>query len=297
MRKVFINIIKKNKIIQLLPFLLPPLLIYVAIEGSAVIGMFNISFQEWKNGLFNYVGLLWYKNIFQDRYLWIATYNTIRWLAISETWAVIFPFGIALLLSQKLKGDIFFKGVLIIPQSIGFTAAGLMWSTIYSPDAGILNIFLRILGLERLTRSWLGDPNFAIYCLIFAQIWMRTGFYMMIYLVGLQSLSKEVLDASMVDGVNFWQRLIYIIVPLMRRSFIVVVSLDLISVLTTFDIVATTTRGGPGVSTEVLGTRIYKAAFEYWELGYSAALATALFVLSMIITIIYLNIVVKDQEL
>lgn len=287
---------QRTRLIKVLPFLLLPLLVYVAIEVFTIVGMFHLSFQEWKSGVFHYIGFSWYKEIFQDRYVRIATLNTVKWMSISVIWAIIVPFGIALLLNQGLKGENFFKAVFIIPQGIAYTAAGLMWATIYSPDAGILNITLEKLGLGSFARPWLGDPNVAIYCLIFAKMWIRTGFYMMVYLTGLQALPKGVLDAARVDGADPWHRLFHVIIPMMKMILVVVITLDLIESLKTFDIVFTTTRGGPGVSTEVLGTRIYKAAFQHWELGYSCAIATVLFLITMVITAVYLHILMKGKK-
>lgn len=287
---------QRTRLIKVLPFLLLPLLAYVAIEVFTIVGMFHLSFQEWKSGVFHYIGFSWYKEIFQDRYVRIATLNTVKWMSISVLWAIIVPFGIALLLNQGLKGENFFKAVFIIPQGIAYTAAGLMWATIYSPDAGILNITLKKLGLGSFARPWLGDPNVAIYCLIFAKIWIRTGFYMMVYLTGLQALPKGVLDAARVDGADAWHRLFHVIIPMMKMILVIVITLDLIESLKTFDIVLTTTRGGPGVSTEVLGTRIYKAAFQHWELGYACAIATVLFLITMVITAVYLHILMKGKE-
>lgn len=287
---------QRTRLIKVLPFLLLPLLVYVAIEVFTIVGMFHLSFQEWKSGVFHYIGFSWYKEIFQDRYVRIATLNTVKWMSISVIWAIIVPFGIALLLNQGLKGENFFKAVFIIPQGIAYTAAGLMWATIYSPDAGILNITLEKLGLGSFARPWLGDPNVAIYCLIFAKMWIRTGFYMMVYLTGLQALPKGVLDAARVDGADPWHRLFHVIIPMMKMILVVVITLDLIESLKTFDIVFTTTMGGPGVSTEVLGTRIYKAAFQHWELGYSCAIATVLFLITMVITAVYLHILMKGKK-
>jgi ABC-type sugar transport system permease subunit len=119
---------------------------------------------------------------------------------------------------------------------------------------------------------------------------------MMVYLTGLKALPKDVIDAARVDGAGAWHRLVHVIIPMMKTILVIVVTLDLIESLKTFDIVLATTRGGPGVSTEVLGTRIYKAAFEHWKLGYSCAIATILFLVTMVITTIYLYVLMKEKR-
>ena len=287
---------QKTSLIKVLPYLLLPLLIYAAIEVYTVADVFHMSLQEWWGGTFHYVGFSHFKELFQDRYVKVAALNTVKWTTISVIAALIIPFGLALLLNQELKGANFFKTAFIIPQGVAYAAAGLIWSTVYSPDAGILNTTLRSLGLGGLARPWLGDPNVALYCLIVAQIWLRSGFYMMMYLTRLQSLPTDLIDAAKVDGASAWQRLWHVIIPLMRITFIIVVTLDLIESLKTFDIVLATTRGGPGVSTEILGTRIYKAAFEHWELGYSCAIGAVLFPIAMVITIVYLHVIMRGEE-
>lgn len=288
---------QKTSLIKVLPYLLLPLFIYISIVVFTTVGVFRMSLQEWRDGAFHSVGLQHFEKFPHDRFVHTAALNSIKWIVITLIAAITIPFALALLLNQGLKGGTFFKVAFVIPQAVAYTAAGLIWAMIYSPDVGIVNTALRSLGLGGLARPWLGDPNVALYCLIVAMIWLRSGFYMMIYLTRLQSLPADVIDAAKVDGANAWQRLWYVIAPLMRISFVIVVLIDIIASLRTFDIVLATTGGGPGVSTEVLGLRIYREAFQMWNMGYSAAISTVLLTIAMIITVVYLYVIMRREAM
>lgn len=287
---------KKTTFLKVFPYLLLPLLFYIAIEVYTIANVFYMSLHEWSVGITRFVGVQNFVRIFHDKYAIVAALHSIEWVAVSLIAAITVPFALALLLNLELKWGNLFQLAFIIPQGIAYTAAGLIWATVYSPDAGILNMILRGLGLGNLARPWLGDPDIALFCLIISKVWLRSGFYMMIYLTRLQSLPRSIIEAAEVDGANAWQRLRYVIVPLMKTAFVIVITLDIIESLRTFDVVYATTRGGPGMATEILGTRIYKEAFNFWEFGYSSAISTVLFLIAMAITVVYLYFVLKGEE-
>jgi ABC-type sugar transport system permease subunit len=162
---------------------------------------------------------------------------------------------------------------------------------ILEPNFGLLNTFLREIGLEGLAKSWLGDVNVALAVLIGVTIWQYSGFPMIVLLAGIENISEEVQEAATLDGVSEWQRLIFVTFPLIRPVLISISVLQIIFSLKVFDLVWVMTRGGPGQSTDVLGTFLFDEAFFKRKYGYASAVAVAMFVIIFTITYIYQRIV------
>lgn len=147
-----------------------------------------------------------------------------------------------------------------------------IFSAIYEPRNGLLNTFLRSVGLDSLTRNWLTDPNTAMNCIIVMSLWSGVGMTMLLYLTGMQSLQKEYYEAAIVDGANYFQKLTRITIPMIMPSITINVVLSLINGLKVFGEVYALTNGGPNNATEVFGTLIFKN-FGKGFLGYSAAVS------------------------
>jgi len=288
---------RKSDLQIIISFLAAPVIIYTIIVVYAIISAFCISFTKWTGGVFEKVGFKNFIEIFHDRNAGIATTNTLVWTVVTTILTLVICFGLAVLLNTEwLKFKNAFKLIFIIPQGIGFAAAGIIWSVVYAPEMGILNIILRNIGLRGAALPWLGDPRVALYALIFAQFWMRMGFYMIMFINRLQTLPPNLVESARIDGANTWQVLWKITIPLSRTVFMLVISLTIIDALKTFDVIFATTKGGPGLSTEVLGSLIYNEAFDQFNLGYASALSVVLLIFTMIITGIYLSIAIKGEE-
>ena len=172
-----------------------------------------------------------------------------------------------------------------------------MWSSascfvwIYNYDWGPVNVALRALGLQELTRAWLGNPNTALPALIAVTTWMWTGFNMVVLLAALHSLPKEVIEAAELDNCGWGQKLVFVILPLVRPTLLNLVVLSFIGKMKIFDLVWITTKGGPLWSTETVSTYVYKRAFEWstFDLGYPSTIATVWFVivLAAVLTLTY----------
>jgi ABC-type sugar transport system permease subunit len=161
-----------------------------------------------------------------------------------------------------------------------------MW--IYNPDWGVVNGLLRTLGLDNLTKAWLGNPSTALWVLILTDVWKWTGFHMVICLAALSALPAEVIEASELDNCNWFSKLVFIIVPMIRPTIVSLLIVSFIGKMKIFDLVWVMTRGGPLWSTETVSTYIYKRAFDWgtFDLGYPSAIAVVWFLIALILTII-----------
>ena len=192
----------------------------------------------------------------------------------------------------KTKGAL--RLIYYIPTMLCPLAVGLIFSSIYNPNYGLINSLLRSIGLESLTQQWLADPKLAMDCVVVAGIWKRFGMTTLIYLAGLQGIPKEYLEAAAIDGSSAAQKFFHITLPLLISSVTINMFLGLVEGLKVFDFVISLTKGGPGTQTQVLATMVYK---ELASGRYGAATAYEL-VLNVIIAILgfAMLILMKKRE-
>jgi len=183
-----------------------------------------------------------------------------------------------------------FRSIFYSPAVLPLVAVGIVWAWIYNPMFGVINNFLRIMGLHALARPWLGDPRIALYSVILTAIWQGTGFPMLLFLAGLQGIPKELYEAAEIDGAGSLQSFFYITLPSLRETFVVVVSLLIVNSLRVFDLVYAMTWGGPGKATQVLGTWMYFNTFVYHRAGFGSSIAWIMTAISLIIVYPYVRI-------
>lgn len=228
------------------------------------------------DGLTNpkFIGLQNYVSLFSQKVFLAAIKNNIIWVIIFVPSVVFTGFFIAILLKNKvIIGRNIIKSLVFIGMAIPMVVAGILWMFIYDPTAGILNEFLKQIGLGNLARGWLGDSGTALYALIFANIWIWTGFSMILYSAGLENISEEINEQAKIDGCSSLQLFWYITFPMLLPITTVVIIMSLITSIKVFDIVYTTTQGGPGFATEVMAHLMYYEIFRYWRFGRGCAVA------------------------
>jgi raffinose/stachyose/melibiose transport system permease protein len=187
----------------------------------------------------------------------------------------------ALLLWGVRRGSTFYRVVFFLPYVLPQVAVGVVWTWIYAPTRGWLNQALELVGLDGLTRGWLGDPGTALYAVLGTAVWTATGFVFVIILSALRTVDPELVDAAMLDGANYLQRLRYVILPQIMPVFLMVTALTLIGGFAVFDIILVMTGGGPSNATEVLGIYSYKSAFQLSRISYGTTLALVVTVLAV----------------
>lgn len=279
-------------------FLLPALLIYVVFEIIPIICSIYFSFFEWaglKGVPLKYVGFRNFTSLIYSGDFLISLKNTMRFVVISLFTQLPLGLLFALLLSSYCKGYKIFKTIYFIPMILSVTAMSLMWYLILQPNNGALNIILKSLELENLMHNWLIDKNTALNCIILITAWNSAGFYMIINFAAISSIPDDIFDAALIDGATEIKKVIYITIPLIWESIKISVIMIITGVIKIFDIVFIMTGGGPNGLTNVPATLLYNEAFKYDHYGLGSAISTALFTISIILTVISLKLMQREK--
>jgi len=275
-------------------FILLNLLIFSIFILYSIGGSFFVSLHKW-DGLrpMKYIGLSNYFKLFHDPLFINSVKNTLIWIVLFTSLSVIFGLLIAVLLETAGRGTIVFKSIIFLPMAISAVAGGILWSFMYDPDFGAVNAFLKWVGLDFLTRAWLGDSHTALYAVIIAYVWMWTGFCMIVFSAGLKGISSELLEAAKIDGASSWQQFWHVVLPLLKGSLGVAIIMTVTSGLKAFDLIYTMTAGGPFRSSEVVAYFMYIESFYHYKMGYGAAIAISLFIIVFIVAIPLVRRMVK----
>jgi multiple sugar transport system permease protein/raffinose/stachyose/melibiose transport system permease protein len=279
-------------------FLAIPLIMYLIWVIIPIGRTFVYSFSSW-DGLsenIDFIGFDNFKMLFGDRIFTTALMNNIKWFIFFIIIPVPVGLAFAMLLDMKLPGSKLFKTLVYLPMTLSFVVIGTMWSWIYEPQYGALNSFLDAIGLDFLITPWLSDPEMVTFSLIFAAIWRQIPYMMVLFLAGLKNVSQDQVEAAYVDGANAWQRFWNIILPALKPSMIVAVTVSIIDSLRAFDIVFVMTKGGPFHSSTVLANFMYIEAFNNYRMGYGSAIAVIQFAITFGFIILYLLNVMKNEE-
>ncbi len=254
-------------------FVLPALLIFLVFGLYPFLKVFQLSVFSWDgvSPTMSFVGFQNFLEVFQDKIWWQSVLNAawITFLALTIQNGVALV--LALLCAQDIKGGHVYRVIFYLPPVLSGIVIGLIWKWIFRYPDGILNAALVKLGLEHLTRDWLGDPKTALNAVAVIHMWRGFGWGFVILLAGLQNIPQQIYEAARVDGANAWQRFIYITVPLMIPVFILVSILTILGSMQIYDIIAATTNGGPGYHTEVPVTRILASMQGAGRFGYACA--------------------------
>ncbi len=288
---------RKNKNWILYILLIPAYLMIAFVLIFPIGFTFYASLFNWMGEGFSmkYTGLQNYIRMLKDPVFINSFINNVIWIVLYLIIPMVGGFLLALLLNTNLKGQTFFKVTFYLPGVISFVVVGIIFSLIFNSTHGMLNEFLRSLKLNFLAKSWLGKRLTALPCIIIASSWQYIGFCMIVYLAGMQALPLEVLEAAEVDGVNRFQKIFHIIIPLLRPVNIVVIMITLINSIRVFDIVYVMTEGGPFRSTETIGYTMYSKAFRSLLWGEGSAYAVFIFLLTTIPAVIYVRHMLQKE--
>ena len=266
---------KRTPYLYMLPGLLMVLVfVYIPVIANCVYSFFRLS--SYSQGM-TFVGLDNYVRFFRNETFWIMIRNNSLYCIISLIVQVGFGTVIALLLESKLvktRARDIFRNIYYIPALISLTAVGLMFTFVYEPNLGLLNSALKALGLSSMTQSWLGDSKLAIYCIIAMSQWQFTGYITLL----------------IVDGAGPVRRAISILIPLAKEQLLVCIIITIIGAFKLFTEVYSTTAGGPGNSSQVLGLFLYQNAFLHDDLGMAAVTGVFIFVITMAISIVQIRV-------
>lgn len=277
--------------------ILPAGLLFLSMVIFPIIFTFYSSFHSWRGLGFdmNFVGFNNYLIVFKDQRFINALENNLIWMVAFIVFPVFFGFILALILNTKLKGENFFKVLFYFPGVISFIVIGIIFSMIFNSAHGMINEFLRAIGLGKFALSWLNSRFLGLFSVIIAGSWQYIGFCMILFLVGLKNIPLDVIEAAEIDGVNFFQKVIHIIIPILRPVTTIVIGLTIINSIRVFDMVYAMTRGGPSQSTEVLGLLMYNKAFSGQQWGLGATYGVIMFLLTSVLGISYIYQMTKKE--
>ncbi|MGQ9007938.1 carbohydrate ABC transporter permease [Bacillus stercoris] len=290
--------VNQNKIIPYL-FLVPALVfllfVYIPIFENVFLSLFQwSSFSPEKT----FIGLKNYVELFHDPVFYQALTNNVLYAVISIICQVFGGLILAAVLEDKLvrKWSPFFRTVFFLPVVISMTVIALLFDFIYNPETGLLNQLLQAIGLDQLTRAWLGDDSTAMLSVIFVSQWQSVGYIAMLYIVSIQKIPDELYEAARLDGAGKIQQFFHITVPQTKEMSFVAVVMTLTGAFTVFNEPYILTGGGPGNASEVLSTFLYKSAFTKDMMGYASAIATVVLIITLVLSLMQMKFFKTGKE-
>lgn len=232
-----------------------------------------------------FVGPANYADLVRDPLFWKSLYNTVVFAVGSVTGGVVVSLTLALLLNTKIKGLALYRTIFFLPSLMPVVASSILWTWMYNGEHGIINTFLRHLGLQG--PAWLANPAFAKPAIVIMAIW-SSGHAMVIFLAGLQDVPHSLYEASIIDGANWWRRLIHVTIPMISPVIYFNVVMGLIGGFQVFTqaFIMTDSQGAPERSTLFYVLELYDVGFQDLRMGYACAMAWVLFLIILGLTLL-----------
>jgi multiple sugar transport system permease protein len=228
-----------------------------------------------------------YMRAFEDGRFWSSLAHTAIYVVVTVPGALLVGLGLALLANMPFRRKWLVRLGLLLPWALPLVFSGLIFRWFFEYKQGIVNDLLTRVGVEPL--AWLTDPHLALASICIGITWKSSSFMALMLLAGLQTIPRELYEAAEVDGASRWQKFVSITLPMLRPAIFVALIFRTITAIQTFDIPYAMTGGGPGEATETLAMYIQKTTLDFLDFGYGSALATLMFVASMIATSGYLR--------
>lgn len=229
-----------------------------------------------------WIGLHNYQAMTQDPLFWGSLYNTVFFTVISVPLSTVVSIAIAMLLNMKVRGLTIYRTIFYLPSVVPLVASSILWLWLFNPSFGLLDSFLRLVGLP--APGWLYSEAWVKPALILMGLW-SIGAAIVIYLAGLQGVPQELYEAASLEGANSWQRTWHVTLPMISPVILFNVTLGLIGSFQYFTQAYVMTQGGPNNASLFFALYLYQQAFQYLHLGYGAAMAWLLFVLILLVTL------------
>lgn len=267
-------------------FLLPNLVGFLIFTLIPIVCSMGLSFMEWDSANpMVFVGFENFKRLWTDDTFKISLWNTVYYSVFTVPLTMAAALGLAIILNQKMKGINIFRTIFFFPHVASLVAIAVVWNLLFHPTLGPVNNILRFLGIAN-PPGWTSSVDWAMPVIIIVSIWKSMGYYMILYLSGLQAIPRELYEAAKVDGANSFQRFKSITLPMLTPTTFFVSIMLTIACFKVFDLVSVMTNGGPGRVTNVLVFNIYNTAFINYEFGYASAISMILFIIVLAITIV-----------
>ena len=271
----------KNRTLFL--YLIVPVVIFVFSVFVPLVTAFVYSFFEWRGGpqkTFNY-GLN-YVELINDETFWLSFGHNLFLVAVCIIGQIGFAFIFVLMIQSKL---VKLKGIHrtfgFFPSTVAAVSIGFIWKMIYDYKRGLINWFLDLIGRDDLKKVWLNESDLVMFLVAIPLVWQWIGYYMVILLSAISAIDQEIFEVAEIDGANGIQRAVYIVLPLVKNTILVCITLCIAGNMKAFDNIYVMTAGGPGYSSMVMAMYGYQVSFQHNNMGYGSAISVAIFVLSL----------------
>jgi raffinose/stachyose/melibiose transport system permease protein len=237
-----------------------------------------------------FVGFDNYQRMAADPVFWSSLFNNVAYAVVSVTFQVFGGLALAAILEELVHGPLkgFFRTVYFVPAVLSLTVTGLLFTFIYNPQIGLVNGLLDAVGLDGLKHSWLGESATAIWSIIAMSQWQSVGYVMVLFIVAMQRIPRELYEAAYIDGSSRLQAFRKITVPLVREMTLLATIITIAGAFLVMNEVWVMTAGGPNNSSHTLASWMYKSAFFNDQMGYAAALAVVIFVITLAASVVQL---------
>lgn len=285
---------KKNKLWFAL-FTVPLILIFVTVVIIPFLMGTYYAFFEWDGISANpkvFVGLDNFTKMLEDPRFLHSAWITVKFTFLAVIFVNIVAITFALMVTSKLRTVNAARAMVFMPNLIGGLILGYIWQFIFTD---VFKLIGEATGFDDVFYNWLLDPKLALYALVFVFTWQMAGYMMVIYIAGLQGIPKDLVEASLIDGASYWQRLRNVVFPLLMPSFTICLFLTLSFAFKIYDVNLSLTGGGPVNSTELFALHIYNEIFGYGNYGYGQAKAVVFFLLVAVVTLTQVYITKKRE--
>ena len=288
-------------------FLGPTLLLYGVFVVIPYAGGIAVSLTNWQgfSAQFDFVGLANYVTLVHDRTWWMALAHNLILLVVLPVLTLTLALGFASLLTQggtsaafrRVRGAQLYRIAFFLPYMMPVTIVAVLWEFVYNPNFGLLNGFLKVVRLSGLQRPWLGDPATALGAIAVVAVWAAVGFYMVLFIAGIQGIPRDMFEAAAIDGARRLQMVARVTVPLIWNQIQVAVIYIGIYAFDMFALVQIMSagQGGPDNATQVMAFYLYQSAFQYSHFGYAASMGVALFILSLLLALLTFRLSARER--
>ena len=278
-------------------FIAPCVLIILFVLGFPVLYVIGISFFKYRPLIsMEWTGVKNYIDVLRNPSFLKALSNTFVFSINSVAFHVVLGMGAALILNMNFRGRIVLRTLYLLPWMLSYVVGSITWRWMLNGSYGILNEILMRASLIESYRAWLGDPAYAMFFVVLANIWKQFPFVMLMFIAGLQSIPTELYEAARIDGAGDFKCFFSITLPSMKQVVIITATLDFIWSFKQFDLISIMTGGGPGNSTEVLSTLIHQLFFNAFNFGQASATAVMLLIIVILVSLLYARLLLSEKD-
>jgi raffinose/stachyose/melibiose transport system permease protein len=276
-------------------FLLPSLGLFVLLVLVPIVLAAYTSAFRW-NGLgppTDFVGLDNYTRLLRDKVFLGDLRRGLILVVLSITVQLPLALAMAMLLNQRMRGRTVYRLLFFAPYVLSEVITGVLFTMVFSPNHGLVNGTLGLVGLGDLGTTWLADRSIVLYSVFFVITWKYFGFHMILYLAGRQNVPPELIEAATIDGGSPWQIFRHVTLPLLGPTIRISVFLSVIGAIQLFDLVWVLTGGGPVNASETMAVTMFQTGFRRTEIGYASAISVAMFLISLAFALAYQRTVMR----